>query len=64
MVTYFALIDSIRRHYPHTFDSRLGQFCASAGAATFGFLLVWPLEVLKVRPAVERTRHERLDEGM
>jgi hypothetical protein len=29
------------------FQSKLGQFAASAGAATFGFWVVWPLEVLK-----------------
>lgn len=31
------------------FQSKLGQFAASAGAATFGFWVVWPLEVLKAR---------------
>lgn len=30
------------------FQSKLGQFVVSAGAATFGFWVVWPLEVLKV----------------
>ena len=29
------------------FQTKIGQFLASAGAATFGFWVVWPLEVLK-----------------
>lgn len=99
MTTYFVTIDSIRRHHPEIFKTKLGrcvcvcfsvclsflafffstrcfsfhipkrhtyshsqnlltlshihthtgQFVASAGAATFGFWVVWPLEVLKVR---------------
>lgn len=47
MTTYFVTVDSIRRHHPDVFQSKLGQFLASAGAATFGFWVVWPLEVLK-----------------
>lgn len=29
------------------FDSKLGQFAASGGSSTLGWILVWPLEVLK-----------------
>mgnify|MGYP000122277999 CR=1 FL=1 len=47
MVTYFVIIDNIRRNHPSVFSQPLGQFLASAGAATFGFWLVWPFEVLK-----------------
>ncbi|KAI8618071.1 mitochondrial carrier domain-containing protein [Chytriomyces sp. MP71] len=47
MVTYFALIDSIRRHAPRTFDTLWGQFLASSCSATVGFWVVWPFEVLK-----------------
>lgn len=39
------------------FQTKLGQFVASAGAATFGFWVVWPLEVLKVRDASERVSY-------
>jgi len=48
MVTYFVAIDSVRRHHPEIFSTASGQFVASAGAATLGFWLVWPAEVLKV----------------
>ncbi|KAJ3296495.1 hypothetical protein HDU79_006520 [Rhizoclosmatium sp. JEL0117] len=47
MVTYFSLIDSIKRHYPQTFDTLWGQFLASSCSATVGFWVVWPFEVLK-----------------
>ncbi|KAJ3025256.1 UNVERIFIED_CONTAM: hypothetical protein HDU68_007326 [Siphonaria sp. JEL0065] len=47
MVTYFALIDSIKRHSPQTFDTLWGQFLASSCSATIGFWVVWPFEVLK-----------------
>lgn len=47
MATYFMLIDSIRRHFPSTFSTPIGQFLASSFSATAGFWIVWPLEVLK-----------------
>ncbi|KAJ3235598.1 hypothetical protein HDU81_000298 [Chytriomyces hyalinus] len=47
MVTYFCLIDSIRRHSPSMFDTLPGQFIASSCSATIGFWMVWPFEVLK-----------------
>lgn len=47
MVWYFACVDYVRRRHPRTFDTMLGQFCVSAGAATSGFWVVWPFEVLK-----------------
>lgn len=47
MTTYFILIDSTRRHAPSLFSNPLGQFAVSAGAATLGFWIVWPAEVLK-----------------
>lgn len=47
MTTYFIIIDSCRRNYPEIFKTQFGQFVASAGAATFGFWVVWPFEVLK-----------------
>ncbi|TFJ86963.1 hypothetical protein NSK_002050 [Nannochloropsis salina CCMP1776] len=47
MTTYFVTVDAIRRHHPSVFQTKIGQFLASAGAATFGFWVVWPLEVLK-----------------
>lgn len=47
MATYFILIDSIRRHFPNTFSTPIGQFFASSFSATAGFWLVWPAEVIK-----------------
>ena len=46
MTFYFCQVDSLRRH-TSLFDSKLGQFIASGGSACTGFLLIWPLEVLK-----------------
>jgi hypothetical protein len=61
MTTYFMIIDSVRRNHPEVFQTKFGQFVASAGAATFGFWVVWPLEVLKVRakehPGVGHRQH-------
>jgi len=47
MVTYFILIDGIRRNYPDVFRHPAGAFLASSCSATLGFWLVWPIEVLK-----------------
>lgn len=47
MITYFSLIDSIRRHRPETFSSLPGQFLASSSSATLGFWLMWPAETIK-----------------
>ena len=46
MTVYFLQIDSLRRH-TRLFESKFGQFLASGGAATFGFFIIWPLEILK-----------------
>lgn len=47
MVTYFCLMDYLRRKHTAIFDTPLGAGLASACSATFGFWLVWPAEVLK-----------------
>jgi len=47
MCTYFIIVDCMRRHFPEAFANPLGQFAVSSCAATTGFLLVWPAEVLK-----------------
>lgn len=46
MTTYFCTIDLLRQN-TMLFTSISGQFIASAGAATLGYWIVWPLEVLK-----------------
>ena len=46
MTIYFCIVDLCRRN-TNLFSSQLGQFVVSGGGATFGFFLVWPLEVLK-----------------
>jgi len=46
MTTYFCTVDILRRN-TSLFDSLTGQFVASAGAATLGYWIVWPFEVLK-----------------
>ena len=48
MTTYFILVDSIRRHYPHLFATPfLGPFLTSGIAATLAWWIVWPLEYMK-----------------
>jgi solute carrier family 25 carnitine/acylcarnitine transporter 20/29 len=46
MTTYFLGVDSLRRN-TNLFDTKSGQFLASAGSATLGYWLVWPAETLK-----------------
>ena len=47
MVTYFIVMDNLRRNHAKIFDTPLGAGLASACSATVGFWLVWPAEVLK-----------------
>lgn len=47
MVTYFCVMDYLRRRHTSIFDTPWGAGIASACCATFGFWLVWPAEVLK-----------------
>ena len=46
MTTYFILVDTIRRK-TNLWDYKIGQFFVSGGSALFGFVVIWPLEVLK-----------------
>lgn len=46
MTTYFLFVDTLRRK-TQLWDYNLGKFLVSGGGAAFGFILVWPLEVLK-----------------
>lgn len=47
MVTYFIAMDNIKRNHTTMFNTNFGAFLASAGSATFGFILAWPFELLK-----------------
>jgi len=46
MTTYFSTIDTMRRK-TDLWNHRWGQFLITGGAAGFGMILAWPLEVLK-----------------
>ena len=49
MTTYFVSVDICRTKLKHTgvWDYKFGQFMISGSCAALGFLLSWPLEVLK-----------------
>ncbi|KAI9023111.1 mitochondrial substrate carrier family protein S-like protein [Hyaloraphidium curvatum] len=47
MVTYFVVMDNLRRKHAKVFDTYLGAGLASACSATLGFWLCWPAEVIK-----------------
>jgi len=48
MTTYFIMVDSMRRHMSEYFKRPLlGPFLISGVAATVGWWVVWPLEVMK-----------------
>jgi solute carrier family 25 carnitine/acylcarnitine transporter 20/29 len=58
MVTYFILMDGTRRKFPEELKNIRGQFVASAASATIGFIIAWPLEVLKNQVQADFPMHK------
>ena len=47
MTTYFLFVDTMRRKTNLWDKGNLGKFLISGGGAALGFIIIWPLEVLK-----------------
>lgn len=46
MTTYFTLVDFFRRN-TNTYKTKYGVFFMNGLCATFGFLVIWPVEIVK-----------------